>query len=233
MVNGATQPPRYAAKLMLLMVLIAGINGLLWVTGFKDRELREAVEQGAARAEQRAVGESDEEEISETVRTQRDTLPFWTALYLLGDFVFQPLILALRALAAATVFSAAAALFGRRVRFETAMADCVACQWIWVFEAAVGAGLTVLLRKPDVDTSLALLVPPGEYSAATWVVLRQLGLLAIFGWFTMAWQARQREEMSLPVALTVCGFLALVEVTLTSAAVLVVGGQMRLALTQG
>lgn len=228
-----TEAPRFAAQLVLWMALIAGLQGVLWVTGFKDRALREAVEQGAARTEQRYVGETDEETIRENVRTQHDTLPFWTAVAMIGDFLVEPLTLAFRAAIAATVFTALAALFGRAVRFDLAMAECVACQRFWVLEVAVQVGLTVALRPGAVETSLVLFLPPGTYSIITWTVLRQIGFLAVFGWLAMAWRASRRGETSLVVAVLACTLLALTEVALRSMVALVIGAQMRLALPMG
>jgi hypothetical protein len=206
---------------------------VLWVTGFKDRSLREAVEGGAAEAERRAVGETDEETIRENVRTQHETLPFWTALTMIGDFLIEPLMLACRAVVAATVFSALAALLGRTVRFDLAMAESVACQRFWVLELAIEVALMVALRRPGVETSLVLLLPPGTYSIITWTVLRQMGFLAILGWLAMAWRAWRRGETSLVAAVLVCGLLALTEMILRSAVALVIGAQMRLALPLG
>ena len=228
-----TVAPRFAARLVLWMVLIAGLQGVLWVTGFKDRALREAVEQGAARAERRALGETDEETIRKQVRTQHDTLPFWTALVMVGDFLVDPLMLACRAAVVATAFTALAAIFGRRAQFELALAECVGCQGIWVLELAVRVGLMTISREPGVETSLALFLPPGSYSITTWIVLRQAGLLAMWGWLTMAWRGWRRGETSLPTAVLVCILLWLTEIVLRSFVALVIGAQMRLALTQG
>jgi hypothetical protein len=229
----AIQAPRFASRLILWMTLIAGLQGVLWITGYKQSALREAVEQGAAEAERRAVGETDEETIREKIRTQQETLPFWTALAAIGDFLMQPLLLACRAALAATLFSALAALFGRAVRFDLAMAECVGCQLFWVLEVAAGVFLTLVLRQGTVDTSLVLLLPPGSYSIITWTLLRQFGFFTILGWLAMAWRARQREETSLSAAIAVCVLLALMEMILRGSVALLIGAQMRLALPTG
>lgn len=229
----ATESPRFAAQLVLWMALIAGLQGILWLTGFKESALREAVAQGAGEAERRAVGETDEETIREKIRTQHDTLPFWMALAMIGDFLVEPLMLAGRATVAATVFTAVAALFGRAVRFDLAMAECITCQLFWVLEAAVRVVLTLGLREGAVETSLLLFLPPGTYSIVTWTLLRQLGLLTITGWLVMAWRARRRGETSLVAAILICGLLAMTETGLRTAAGLVIGAQMRLVLAPG
>ena len=221
---------RYGAQLLLWMILIAALHGVLWVTGFKDQALRQAVDRGAVQAERRVVGETDEDSLRETVRTQYDTLPFWTALAVVGDLLIEPLMLALRVTVVATSFSMVAALLGRTARFDLAMAECVACQWIWVAELAVRVGLTVALRKPGAETSLVLLLPPGTHAVGAWVALRQIGVLAIVGWLMMAWRGWRRGEARLPAAVLICALLAVAEVVLRTVTALLIGTQMRLAL---
>ena len=73
------------------------------------------MEKGAARVESLGIGEIGDDLIRKSIRTQRDTLPFWTVLAMLGDFLVEPVSLAVRALAVATAFGALAALTGRSV----------------------------------------------------------------------------------------------------------------------
>ena len=228
-----TENPRFADQLVLCMAVLVALHAIPWLTGFKDRALRQAVEQGAAEAERRAVGETDEETIRDSIRTQQETLPFWKAIVGIGDFVVAPLILACRAAMVATIFTALAALFSRTVRFGQAMAESVACQWFWVAGALIEVLLTVVLQNPEAETSLVLLLPPGSYSVITWTVLRQVALLAIVGWLAMAWRAWRRGETSLPAAVLVCTLLAAIEVAIRSGAEIMIGAQMRLALPTG
>jgi len=222
--------PRFGATLALWMVLVAGLNGVLWITGFRVRALAEAVEQGAARVESRRIGEVSDDDVREAIRTQHESLPFWTALAMIGDFVGEPVMLALRAMLVATAFSALAALAGRPARFDAALAQCVGVQGLWVVGLAVQVTLMVVLRSPEVETSLALLLPPGTHSAAAWVALRQLTPFALLGWAALAWGGWRRRQVGLTAAVLVCILLAIAEAALRINVALVLGAGMRLTL---
>ena len=185
------------------------------------------------RAEIEGQADDNEETIRERVRTQQDTVPFWTALTMVGDFVLDPAMLALRAAVVATIFSALAAMFGRTIRFDLAMAESVSCQWLWVLQAAITVTLTLALPNKSIETSLVLLLPSGTHGVVSWVVLRQLGFLIVLGWFALAWCGWRRGETGLPSALVWCISLAATEAAVRTALVLLVGAQMRLALPMG
>ncbi len=215
------------------MLLTTGLYAVLWVTGFRQRELGLAVEQGAAKAEWRGIGELGEDLIRKAIHTQRETLPFWKALAGIGDFLVEPLLLGLRAATVAVVFAALAALWGRPVRFDAAMAECMALQGIWVSGLAVQVVLMVVLRRPEVETSAVLLLGPGSYSALVWVALKHMDLFAAAGWLAMAWRGWRRGQVGLVAAVLVCLVLALGEIGARIASALVIGGSMRLSLLPG
>jgi hypothetical protein len=212
------------------MLLYGALHALFWVTGVRQYELAVAVDRGAARVERRLMGEETADVIRRQIQLQRDTLPFWTAVAWLSDFVFGPLLLAGRALSVAVAFSAAAALAGRRVRFPVTMADCVRWQAVWILGVAVQAALMLLLRRGDVDTSLVALLPSHTYHATTWVWLRQLDLFAILGWLGMAYSGWYRRQANVLVACCLCGALAVLEAAIRAYAELGVQLSMRLTL---
>lgn len=224
----AEQFRRFGPVLALWMILIVLLNGVQWVVGFRPSALGEAVEQGAAHAETRKIGEVGDDLIRKAIQTQRDTLPFWTTLALLGDFLAEPLALALRALGVATVFSALAALVGRPVCYERALADCAAAQGFWVLGLAVRVGIGAALGRIDTETSPALLLSPGTYPAALVLALRQLDPFILFGWFALARGAWKRGEANAVVALLVCGVLWCGESVTRLALGLSIGSAMRL-----
>src|SRR5262245_59475088 len=90
----APKAPRSLTRLTVWMALTVGLQRVLWSSCLKGRALSEAVEQGAARVESRAIGEVSEDQVRKAIRTQNATLPFWTALALIGDFLIEPLSLA-------------------------------------------------------------------------------------------------------------------------------------------
>jgi hypothetical protein len=151
-------------------------------------------------------------------------------LALLDDFAAEPLALAVRATLAATLFSSLAALTGRPAGFDRALAACAAAQGFWVLGLAVRVVLMLALRRGDVETSLALLLPPGSYPAPAWVALRQADAFALLGWAVLARGGWRRGQVNLATAVLVCALLALGEAALRTGATLVIEAGMRLTL---
>lgn len=219
---------RFGPVLAFAMGLVVLLNGVQWAVGFRPSVVSGAVELGVAHAETRRIGEVGDDLIRKAIQTQRDTLPFWTTLAALGDFLAEPLALAFRALGVATAFSALAALVGRPVRYDRALAECAGAQGFWVLGLAVRVGLGLALGRTDVETSPALLLPAGTYPAALVLALRQLDPFVLLGWFALARGAWRRGEANLVVALLVCGFLWCGESATRLALGLFVGSAMRL-----
>lgn len=228
--GGANKSARAGPILMAWAVLVVALNAVLWGSGFRERELVGAVERGAARAESAGVGEVDEGVVREAIRLQRETRTFWGALILLADFGFEPLMPAARTLTASTLIAAFAAVSGRKVRFGEALAGCAAAQGFWVAGLAARVGLMVALRRPEVETSLALFLPAGAYPAATWLAIRQVDAFAILGWAATArvgWRLGQSGPA--PAVAMVLG-LAAIEAAARVALAAAVGAGMRLAI---
>jgi hypothetical protein len=190
-------------------------------------ELAEAVERGAAKVESEGIGERREDDIRKDIRLQRASRAFWTALALLGDFGAEPLGLTLRAVVAATAFASLAALVGRPPGFDRALAQCSAAQGYWALALAVRAALMVALRRPDVESSPVLFLPPGTYPAAMVVGLRQLDVFWLLGWSSLARGAWRRGQANLVVAIVVAALLWAVEATLRESFTLMIEGGMR------
>ncbi|MFO0891885.1 MAG: hypothetical protein U0790_22450 [Isosphaeraceae bacterium] len=192
--------------------------------------LSDAVEEGVVRAESRIIGELSESLIRKSIRIQRATLPFWTTLSLLSDFVAEPLSLFLRAWVVATLLSASAALVGRPGNFDTAFHECAEVQGLWVLGMAVQVALAISLKSSDVDTSMALVLPTGTYPALALLVLKQIGLFAIWGWTLMILGGRRRGQVGLLSAATICGIVAAIEILCRAGFATVTGAAMRLML---
>ncbi len=218
------------AVLAIWVILTILLNAAIWVTGFVPSELNQAVDQGAARAEISRVGEVGDDVVRKAIHLQRDTLPFWTMLARLGDFVFEPLFLMGRAIAIATVFAALAALTGRPIGFTEGFRAASLAQGYWVLSLAVKVVLTIALRRSDVETSLALLLPPGTHHAALVVAIRQLDPFVMLGWFSLAWGGWRRHQVNLFMALFVCMMLATGETGLRLITSVVMGAGMRLSI---
>ncbi len=230
----ASQPkseesPRFMPSLALWTVLTVVTLGGLWVAGFRTRGLIEAVDRGAAHVESFRVGELNDDVIRKTIQTQRDTLPFWTVIALLGDFLVEPAALTARALAAATAFAAIAALRGRTIGYERALAECSAAQGFWVLGIVVRAVLMAALRRDDIETSAVLFLPTGMYPAYVYLALRQLDVFALIGWSTIALGGVRRMQVRWPgalfVTLTLAGFEAVARVSIAAT----LGAGMRLS----
>lgn len=212
------------------MGLIVLLHGASWLSGFRGLALSEAIEQGAAQVESRTLGEVPEAAIRKAIDLQQDTLPFWLALTALGDFVFDPLALAARAVLVAVLLASAAALSGRTVGFEAGLAACARGQWPWVLGLAVQVALMLAIGRDQIETSATLLLPTGEHSAAAWVLLRQLDVFALLGWVLMALAGWRRGQANLFTSSLFCVCLAVCEMTIRASWMLLLGAGMRLTL---
>jgi hypothetical protein len=222
-------PSRPGSILALWIVLTLVLHAALWITGFEPKGLADAVDQGAARAEASGVGEVSDDLIRKAIKVQRASLPFWTTLARLGDFAVEPMLLAGRAITVATLFAAFAALTGRPIGFAAGLAGAAGVQGFWVLGLAVKVGLTIGLRRPDVETSLALLLPPGRYPAALVLLARQADPFLVLGWLALAWGGWRRHQVNLATALFLCVMLATGETAVRLACGLVTGAGMRLS----
>jgi hypothetical protein len=213
--------------LALWMILTVGLEGLLWYSGAKALALSEAVEQGAAQIERRTFGEVSEDHVRKAIRTQNATLPFWTTLAVLGDFVVEPLSLVVRPLAVATLLSTLAALLGRPVQFSAALGACVTVQGLWILGLAVRVVLILALGLHEAETSLALALPSGSRSALALLAARQVDAFALCGWTMMALGGWRRGQTNLVVASLVIALVALAEAALRINVALMVGAGIR------
>ncbi|WP_240911533.1 hypothetical protein [Paludisphaera soli] len=221
---------RAGPLLVLWAVVVLDVQGLLWLSGAKSLALKRAVEQGVARAESRGVGEVAEGQVQKAIRDQRAGLRFWTALALIGDFGVEPLAPTVRAVLAATLLGALAALAGRPVGFPLALDECAAAQGYWVLGLTLQAALVFALPTREADASLALLLPPGTYRAASWIAWRQVDAFALLGWLALIRGGRRRGQVNLATAIVACSALAAAEAAFRVGSTLLVGSAMRLTL---
>jgi hypothetical protein len=228
------QPDRFGFGTVLLiwMALVVALNAVRWAGGFPSGMLAEGVEQGVARVEIQANGEAGDETIRKSIRTQRATLSFWSALAAIDDFLIEPLFLAARAVTVATLFTAAAALTGRTPQYDRALVECARAQGFWVLGLATRLGLMIVLRRgeADVETSLAIFLPAGTYPAALWMVLRQLDLFALLGWGSLAIAGWKRGDAPLFATASICAGSGVLELGIRVAVGTVLGAAMRLSL---
>jgi hypothetical protein len=86
----------------------------------------------------------------------------------------------------------------------------------------------IALRRPEAETSLCLLLPPGRWPALVWEAAKQVDAFVLIGWTALARGAWRREQTNLVAASTICGLLWLAESALRVGYSLVVGAGMRL-----
>lgn len=228
----AVEPPRFGPILTLWVALVLSLQGALWLAGFRTAALAGAVEQGAARVESIGVGEMADDVIRKAIHTQRETRPFWTVLLFLGDFLAEPSVLAARTVAAATAFSAVAALSGRTVGYGRALASCALAQGFWVLGLAVRTALAFALKSSDVETTAALFLRPGIHPAALALTLQQVDPFVIVGWSALAKGAVRRGQLGWTGAVALSAALALTEAAVRVGIGLALGAGVRLSLTQ-
>ncbi len=224
------EPVKLGTILAIWVSLTLALHAMVWITGFEPKSLADAVDQGAARAEISRVGEVSDDVIRKAIRLQRDTLPFWQTISRLGDFGVEPAILLLRTISVATLFAAIAALTGRPIGFMAGLRASAIVQGVWVLGLAVKVGLTIVLRRPDVETSLALLLPSGRYPAVLVLLLRQADPFVFYGWLALAWGGWRRHQVNLATALIIVLSMALGETMTRVGCGLIAGAGMRLSI---
>ena len=205
------EPPRAGPILAAWMILVVIIQATSWVSGARMTSVGDAIEIGAARAESRGIGEVGDEVIRKAIGLQHDTRSFWIASAMIGDFVFEPLGLALRAASVATLFAAIALVKGRPVGFSEGLAACAMAQGFWVLGLALRATLAIVLKRPEIETSATLLLNPGSHHAIEWVMMRQIDVFALIGWAAMAHGGWKRGQVGWVGAICVCVGLFLIE----------------------
>jgi hypothetical protein len=231
-----TAPPetrrnvRAGSWLVVWLAILVAIHGAVWTAGLTGTTLAIAVDEGAAKAESWGVGETADDVVRKAIRLQNETLPFWTTVALLRDFLADPLALIARAVVVTVLFSGLAALTGRPIGFNAAMRANVLAQGLWVLSAAVSAGLMIGLRRTEVETGLTLLLPPGHYDAAAWVALSKVDAFALIGWTVMGVGGWSRGQVNLATAGLICFLLATVECAFRIITALTLGAAMRLTL---
>ena len=206
------------------------LEAALWISGARGTGLHEAVEAGAAKAETRGIGEATDDVVRKAIALQHDTTAFWTVLALFGDFVVEPLSLPIRAGLVAVLFAGVALLRGRTVEFSRGMASCALAQGFWVLGLAVRAGLTIGLRRVEIETSPTLLLSPGIHHGAVWVALRQLDIFPLLGWVAMARCGIARMRVGAIVVLAICFVLFTIEALVRVQFSWVIEAGMRLSL---
>jgi hypothetical protein len=224
------EAPRAGSILALWMALTVLLQMAFWISGARLADVSGAVEVGAARVESRGIGEVGDEVVRKAIGLQHDTTWFWTVLAMIGDFMVEPISLALRAGMVATLFGGIALLKGRSVEFSRGMAGCAAAQGFWVLSLAVRVILAIVLRRPEIETSPTLFLTPGAYPGILWVVLRQMDVFILLGWFVLARGGWKRGQVGIVGAVMVCGSLFLIEAALRVAFSLLVEAGMRLSL---
>jgi len=216
--------------LLLWLTLMLLLQGAIWTTGVPDYRLVQAVEQGAAEVERRQADEENEDVVRKAIELQRRTLPFWSVVVALRDFLIAPLMLGLRPLSVAVALSALAAATGRPVGFAPTLSACIAWQGLWVLGVAVRFGLMVLLQRSYVSTSILLFLPQETYTAVRWAFIEQLDCFAFVGWCGMAWGAWQRRQANLVSAILVVGLMALLDAAIRAGGGLLLNLSMRMTL---
>ncbi|MDX2038901.1 MAG: hypothetical protein SFX72_19805 [Isosphaeraceae bacterium] len=225
----ASQSPA-TGWILVWACLLLSTTALPWLSGVTELGLNTAVEAGQARIETKTRGEVGDDAIRKAIHLQRSTLPFWRTLSALGDFVVDPAMIAIRALVTATLFSAFAAVSARPIEFAAAFRDCARLQYYWVLGPLLRILLIGLLHREQVGLSPSIFLSPGRHPAGLVVFLDCFDFFVIAGWIHLAFAGWSRRQANLVVSSSICVTLAIVEASVRSGWVLMIGAGMRLCL---
>ncbi len=202
----------------------------MWVSGARSSELTEAVDFGAGKVETRSIGEAGDDVIRKAIAIQQDSRSFWTVLALFGDFVVEPLGLAVRAGTVAVLFAGISLLRGRTGSLAEGLTSCALAQGFWVLGLAVRTGLAIGLRRSEIETSPTLFLSPGTHSGIVWAGLHQLDIFAILGWLVMLRCGIFRMRIGFFSATLICLFLFVFEALWRLQFSIIIEAGMRLTL---
>lgn len=152
----------YGWALVTVLAAVVMLGYIQVQSGLIDRLIDQRTETTLAELESSRADLVDRIALREVVEDARQMGEFQKTIARLGAVVLAPVGLLASFLLIAAVLYACVALTGRKPEWHTLMSICVYAGFIDLFAHAVQLAMVYTYRTLDVDTSLAVLAPPGE-----------------------------------------------------------------------
>jgi hypothetical protein len=202
----------YGWALVTLIGLVMLIGYAEVQTGLIDRVVDQRTEQALASLEASQADLVDRIELRERMETVRKAGDFNKLLARLGVVVFDPAFMLASFLVIASVLYALVALTGRKPEYHTLMSICVYSGFIVLVGYIVRLAMVICYRTTQVDTSLGMLVAPGQPTP-----LSAVDPFRIWFWVLVAIGLTVTRQLSRRMAIVSCAVMGLVVIGVRAA----------------
>ena len=194
----------YGWTLATLIALIMLMGYAEVKTGLIDRSVDQQTEKALAELEEAQAHMIDRVELRERMDDARKAGEFNKLLARLGGIVFAPAYMLGSLLLIASILYAVVALRGRKPEYHTLLGICVYAGFVTLVGFIVRLAMVIYYRTTDVNTSLAMLAPPGLPSP-----LSAVDPFRIWFWVLVVIGLVVTRQLSRRMAITSCTLMAL------------------------
>lgn len=194
----------YGWALATLLLLVTGLGFLEVKTGLIDRTVDIKTELSLATMEKNQADLIDRVELRDRMDDVRKAGEFNKMLARLGVVVVKPVYLLVSMLLISSVFYALVAMTGRKPEYHTLMSICVYSAFIVLVGYVVRLAMVIAYRTSAVETSLAMLAPPGQGTP-----LAGIDVFRIWFWVLLASGLIITRQVGRRMAIVSCSVLAL------------------------
>ena len=201
---------RYGWALGALLVLTTLIGWATVQTGLIDREVNRRTLKSLADLEREQTDLMTRQELSEQLENIRKSAEF-TKLMTRGEVILAaPVLLLASAMFIAALLFGVVALVGNKPDYPTLMAVCVYSAVVDVLAAGLRLAMMLYYRTLEVDTSLALLVPPAKDTQILTTILSAIDPFRVWFWILVALGLVVTGQLSRRGAIITCGLFWLI-----------------------
>ncbi len=194
----------YGWALVTLLGLVILIGYATVQTGLIDQVLDQKTETSLADLEKTQINLVDRARLQESMEDIRKQGEFNKLLARLGAVAFAPVQLLASYLLIASGLYAMVALTGRKPEYHTLMSICVYAGFIELVAYGVQLAMRLNYRRLDVDTTLAMLAPPGTPSV--WAAVDPF---AVWFWILVGIGLAVTHQLSRRMAVVSCLLMGL------------------------
>lgn len=197
----------YGTALATLLGLVTLLGYIQIQSGLIDRVVDQQTEVKLAELEEAKGGLVDRAELTTGMEAIRKEAEFNKTISRLGVVVWSPIYFLASFLLIASVLYAMVALTGRKPEYQTLMSICVYAGFLELAGYVVHVAMMLYYRTTQVDTTLGMLVPPGEMRYLT-----ALDPFRIWFWVLVAVGVAVTHQLSRRMAVVSCFFMGAVAI---------------------